>query len=1102
VAATLHADLTYSYRRLSAVIVAPGSESATLARVEQLLVDAAVAYRARRYGDAIAGYLEARRLLWSQLFPTARLDENRAWSTPLYRSLVSYGGEWLNVLPVEQPTAGVRPREVAALDTGPALGLLSASVSGQGSQAAADLQTAGVLRALGNIASADFFQDRAEQLAPDFVKALAPSDAAAETPGAGPAAGPAAAGAGAVLSTGTIGTAAGTHVSGPFSHVGAGITVEPSVLGSITDRREVTPLGALSRRSVIGERAGAVLVDLSTAAPVVEIPSQLTVASRTYAFRLGDAVQQVQWTAGTAPAVDTLLASVYDARRSLTVLPDVLLDPQRPADVAVGAPHAWYYETPLGLAECYHAVGDWAAAETWYLRAASYDYLNAAVEAPYVWRRLAGLYLDWGDALFRGDDPAAALPVYEKVLTADSHEPASPLYTIIGLKPGADVARQVIAALPDPTGLAGHPEITAVVLDVAAQLAKIAGGLDYWGHWAQNVPIWTFDYLQSVATNFCQLAIGAERDAMTFWEKADAGQLTRLQLTQNVTLARAERDAAHRQVDAAGAELAAYQAGVDVARLRAADARANATEYEQKSWEWTLHQGLSQQLSGGDDGDARQLNRLADRMMQGGYSIEGDRGTLAAAEGLTASRIQRQYEIDSMRRQANELDAAAAQAQQEAAAGAARVAAAQASARAADVRVEGAAELVDAFDQQRFTPDVWDALGRRMQQLSQRYLAMALDVAKRMQRAYNFENDVLRAIVKPDYASDAVRGFLAADALMADIQSFTYDQVTSTAPKAQPVRQTISLAQRHPFLFETQLRTTGRLEFQTTLDDFDGRYPGTYAGRIEHVEVAIDGIVPARGVSGTLSNAGISHYRLPAAASPPDATALKHRVQSRETLVLSDYDVRADALVVGADPRRRRVFEGAGVASAWTLELPRDVNELDYKALVDVRLTFTYEARYDPDLRAGVLAELAARPQAHERQRPFPLRWLFPDTFFSFYSSGVLGFALGQGDFAAMERDPVTNGLSLLVSTTPSSRAAGVVLLVGAPGKAPVTVTTGAYGTVAADALAAAVGGPAIGDYRVELDAADNPAWVVNGTLALDAVDNVALVLSYSFTAR
>ena len=41
----------------------------------------------------------------------------------------------------------------------------------------------------------------------------------------------------------------------------------------------------------------------------------------------------------------------------------------------------------------------------------------------------------------------------------------------------------------------------------------------------------------------------------------------------------------------------------------------------------------------------------------------------------------------------------------------------------------------------------------------------SLDIAKRMQRAYNFENDVQRTIIKPDYMSQSVKGMLAADTL-------------------------------------------------------------------------------------------------------------------------------------------------------------------------------------------------------------------------------------------------------------------------------------------------------------------------------------------------
>jgi hypothetical protein len=1047
-----HPELAYSFQRVKETVGVKPVSASVLLRVHQQLVEASRAFVGRRYIDAIALYQEVRQLLWTQLFPTTPLIESDAWQIELFVPLVSYGGEWLNVLPVEQPVTGVRPRVEVPADTGPRLGLTSGAIDADGISAIADLEAADLLNAQGNAEAARFFRDRATNLAPELVDTL---DVARDS-----------------------GTPAAAPVVGDRWFDG------------------VSPAGALAVGSPVA------------ALPVAGIPAAITAEQRTYAATVGDDVERVAWAAGASPDVDELVAKVYDGRRKLEALPDVLIQPEREADGAVALAHAWYYETPLGLAECHHALGDWETAATWYERAAGYRYLNANIEAPYVWSRLAMLYRDWGDSLFRADEPEEALPIYERVLTLDGDPGASPLFTVAGLQPAADVARQVIDNLATPDAITASPAISGAIFDIQAQLAKISGGLDFWGHWTSNVPIWTFDYLQSVATNFCQLAIGAERDAMTFWEKSEAGQLTQLQLTQTVAVARAEREAASRQLEAAQAEQLVYMVAEAAAWQRATNARANAQEYEQKSRQWTLHQALSAELSGGEHGVPALLNQLADVMMrdtyEGGYAYEGGAktGTVAAAQSLTAARLQSEYEIDVLKRQADELEFAAGQAVTERQAAAARVAALQAAEQAAKVRAQSAVELAAAFDDQRFTPSVWYALGERMNDLAQRYLVMALDVAKRMQRSYNFENDVERAIIKADYSRSAVMGLLAADALMADVQSFTYDQVTSTAPKPQPMRQTISLAQRYPFLFETQLRTTGRMEFQTTIDDFDSLYPGSYAGRIEHVEVEVDGIVPPRGIRGTLTNSGISHYRLPSALWNAGTSGLKHRLQVPETLVLSDYDVRVDALVVEADRRRRRVFEGAGVASSWTLELPRDVNEIDYASLMDVRLTFTYQARHDPDVKQRVLAELAARPSVNERQRPIPLRWMYPDAFFSFYGTGVLDVTLGVDAFARYEGDPQLTELSLVVITSPRARSADLVLRVTAPGGAPIEVTTDADGIVPTDDLAAVAGGDAVGDYRIVLDPDDNPTWLVDGQLDVEAIQNIAVVVGYSFTPR
>ncbi|MGY4765847.1 Tc toxin subunit A-related protein [Kribbella sp. CWNU-51] len=1058
--AALHADLTYTYRRHKAVVPAQTGPTEVLAQIERLLIAASTAYRERRYAEAIDAYMAVRRLIWSQLAPLVTFDEVIIAKIDLIPALLSYSAEFLNLLTIEEPTAGARPREEPVVDPDSPLGLFSGKVTRAGSLAAADLELAHQLQARGNAQSAEFFRSRALARDPEFVALL-------------------------------------EHAEPPVPAAPQRERAEGNVGHAIVPAHDRAAAAAAPQ-------------DIVTETSTIGIPVQLTAADRSYAVRVGDTVERVSWKVGDAPASHDILKAVYEGRKEIEGFSDSLLHPRGPADVAISLTHAFYYETPLGLAEAYHAMGDYGQAEAWYVTAAGYQYVNPKAEAPYVWARLATCHLDHGNTLFRADNAAAALPIYEKVLTVDGAAPAgAALYTLPGLAPASVQAAQVIANLATPEHIdraAVSPAISVVIFEVHAQLAKIAGGLDFWGHSATNVPIWTFEYLQQVATTFCQLAIGAERDAISFWEKADSGSLTRMQLTQSVQVSTAELAAANRQTDAALAELDVYRTAENVARLRAANARANYADYTERSWFWTLHQALSSQLSGGENRTPDELNQLADRIMSQAYTEARSATQLAVAEGLAAARLQRDYEIHAMDRHAQELDAAADQAAYERVASQARLDATRAGANAAGVRVDAAEELLEAFDEQRFTPDVWHAMGERMNSLARRYLMMALDIAKRMQRAYNFENDVEVSIVRPDYQAQTVSGLLAADSLLADIQAFTYQLITSTDSAPQPIRQTVSLAARYPFLFETQFRRTGRMEFQTGFDDFDAKYPGTYAGRIVTVEVEVDGIVPARGLSGTLTNSGVSHYRVPARRSPAGASGVKHRLQPMESLVLSDYDQRQDAIVVASDRRLRAVFEGAGLASTWTLSLPPEANELDYASIVDVRLTFTYQARFDPDLRDRVVAELQAAPAVNERQRPFPLRWLFPDAFFSFYTGGTLAVTLGGSDFAATERDPRLLGVGLTVVTTPLAAVDGLALRVTLPGAtAAVHVTCDEDGAVEADAFAAALttagqqnvlGQSAHGAYTIEVRTADNPG------LDLEAIDNIALILGYSYTRR
>ena len=734
---------------------------------------------------------------------------------------------------------------------------------------------------------------------------------------------------------------------------------------------------------------------------------------------------------------------------------------------------------------------------------------------PFLWQRLAQLYLDWGNSLFRNADPADALPIFEKVVMHDATVPAAaPLYSTAALTSAANAAKQVIAELKqiaagqvDATKLNVNPLIAAAIVEVYQQELKIEGGLDFWGIPAQSVPIWTFDYLQAVAANFAQLAISAERDVINFWDRADQETLVRDQLSQAVTQATAEVNAAQLQATAAAFTMTAYQDAQALAQQRANDAQANATEYAQQSWSANLFQAVGSQVAGGDNGDFNQLNSLADQIMAGSAESGISRSTLAAADQLAAARVSSQYEVDAMNREAGELATAARQAADEATAAQFASLATQANVTVAQLHQSAATQNLAAFDSQTFTPDVWHEMGNAMWLIYERYFRMALRTARLMQQAYNFETDQNLQQIKSSYATAEVQGLLGADALMADIESFTYDLITGQKTKPQPIRQTISLATRYAFDFETQFRKTGEMSFETRIEDFDAYYPGTYAGRIEAVEVELDGIVPVSGVSGTLTNSGISAYRVPSQIwIDPTASGLKYRVQPRETLVLSDFLARQDGLMFPQDPRKRSMFQGAGVASSWELSVPKAINDIDYGALTDVRITFYYQARFDPNLHDRVLKHLASLPGVNARQRALPMRWIYPDAFFAFRRSGTLGITLQASDFRANETKPVLTNIGVLVTTDGTVPASGITVSLATPVHAAalsaVTDATGSFASATGNAWAPLAAGTVLGAYQIAILQAGNAALVKGGALDLTPIVNITLLFAYSFTPK
>lgn len=1047
------------------------ADIALLDQVDQLIRNAGTAYTRRQYGDAIDSYRQAESLIFTHLDPLWRPDTiGRPWfefprDPALLDPLLGAATQWLNVAPVPGPVSPVRPPaavETAKLGT-PAkfdgAGLRAEAVLGANSAAAAaDAGLADILTRSGNKEAGDALLARA--------RGLDATVAGAFHPAAVPAV--------------ALGPTHGAIRPLPFTVEARFGLLHPVDLPT-----------ALAPQRQVGVLVG---------------PAQAPTL-RTFA-----------WAAAGGVETQAVKGTIYAAHAAAATLPDRLMQPVTVVDRALTLPHDYFYTIPLGLAECYQALGDWAHAEQNYLTAAGYEYINKAIEGQYIWQRLGQLYIEWGDSLYRADDTQAALPIYEKVLNANGTVPNTPLWTLPGLATAAATAKALIPLLDGvvaqgPSGpSADAAALTVVLLQAKKRIAQINAGLDFFGHWAPSVPIWTFRYLQQVAINFAQLAQNAEQSVINFWDRADQATLTRKELDNQVAASQSEVDAATAHLQAAQAEVEAYQKGLDLANKRAEDAAQNSTEYEDtNSFEITLA-AMGQQVSGGDSGDPDRLNDIVGLILDAGWSRTSiwnpyfmqERVTYSAAYQLAANRLSQEYQVDQMIRTTAQMKGAALQAQAELTAANARASAAGADVALANLRHRQAQQTLEVFDEATFTPGVWTAMGVAMERLYLRHLDMALRTARLMQRAYNFENDRNVAIIKTFYPG-VFKGLLAADALMADIQSFTDDMLVNTRSKRQLLKTTISLAERYGYAFETQLRKTGSMTFETTFDDFDTAYPGTYGSRIRRVSVALQGIVPPTGVSGTLTNGGISAYRLPSDAIAGNQ-ATKQRIQSAETLVISDYDPAVDGPAGASGGEMSGIFEGAGVASTWRLDLPKAVNDIDYGALTDVVLTFLYEARFDPALAAAVRKEIAGRPGFTKRQRALPLRWLYPDLYYAFAATGNMTLTLSAADFRTNETKPTVTAISLLAAMRPGTAPTGLTIALAPPGKAAAAGKADAAGIItsqgAGSPWAGLTGGSALGDWVFTASATNNPGFTKNGQLDLSALINLVLVFDYSFTPR
>lgn len=245
--------------------------------------------------------------------------------------------------------------------------------------------------------------------------------------------------------------------------------------------------------------------------------------------------------------------------------------------------------------------------------------------------------------------------------------------------------------------------------------------------------------------------------------------------------------------------------------------------------------------------------------------------------------------------------------------------------------------------------------------------------------------------------SDALKGLTGAARLLRDI--YQLDQFAFTRNKRKEVlTERISLARLDPVAFE-QLRTTGRMVFDTPMEQFDSRSPGHYLRLIRRVRMTVVALVsPTDGIRATLSNAGVSRVVVPA-ESGFRAVSLQ---RGYDQLTFTASSSASTAIEMDPDPQLLAQFEGSGVDTRWLLDMPWAANTFAPASLADVIVSIEYTALFDSYLKAKTLSEL---PPTVTRQRVFSLRYEFPDSWYDLHNTGAQAapvettFTTSRGDF-------------------------------------------------------------------------------------------------------
>lgn len=276
-------------------------------------------------------------------------------------------------------------------------------------------------------------------------------------------------------------------------------------------------------------------------------------------------------------------------------------------------------------------------------------------------------------------------------------------------------------------------------------------------------------------------------------------------------------------------------------------------------------------------------------------------------------------------------------------------------------QIDNAKSIDEAMHNKYTNEDLYDwMIGEISATYFQSY-KLAFDTARKAEKCYHFElaTDPATApkFIDFGYWDSLRKGLLSGESLLQDIKRMEVSYLDNNK-RLYEMTKHISLAQINPAAL-LQFKKNKTVSFKLPEWLFDMDHPGQYLRRIKSVSISIPCVAgPYTTVAAKLTLTDNSIRKTPLVGSSyPSSGANDSRFSTYfmggQSIATSSAQNDSGMFELNFKDERYLPFEGAGVISTWTLEIPSEFAQFDINSVSDIIMHINYTARYDGGLKTA-----------------------------------------------------------------------------------------------------------------------------------------------------